>query len=98
MASPLRSSPPRPPSPAGAAAGSGAGWCPSPTPNPRCARCGTVFDRAEWDGLALVERIGAETLQRMVLHWPRNAVVEVRRCPCGHAIAGTDVQRRVRAV
>jgi hypothetical protein len=45
-----------------------------------------------------VDRIGADTLQRMVLNWPRNAFVEIRRCTCGHAMARTDVQRRVRAV
>jgi hypothetical protein len=98
MASALRSSPPRPPSPAGAPAGSGAAWRPSPTSTPRCTRCGIVFDRTQWDDLTLVERIGADTLQRMVLNWPRNAFVEIRRCTCGHPMARTDVRRRVRAV
>jgi hypothetical protein len=56
-----------------------------------------VFDRAQWDALALVDRLGADALQRMVLNWPRDAFVEIRRCTCGHTMARTDVQRRVRA-
>jgi hypothetical protein len=66
-------------------------------PQASCARCGAVFDRAQWDALAVVDRLGADTLQRMVLNWPRDAFVEIRRCTCGHTMARTDVQRRVRA-
>jgi hypothetical protein len=70
---------------------------PRSSPHAPCAHCGAVFDRAEWDALALVDRLGADTLQRMVLNWPRHAFVEIRRCTCGHTMARTDVQRRVRA-
>jgi hypothetical protein len=70
---------------------------PRSTSTARCARCGAVFERAEWDALALVDRLGRDKLQRMVLNWPRDAVVEIRRCTCGHTMARIDVQRRVRA-
>jgi hypothetical protein len=70
---------------------------PRSTSIPGCARCGAVFDRAEWDALALVDRLGRDKLQRMVLNWPRDTCVEIRRCTCGHTMARTDVERRVRA-
>lgn len=53
-----------------------------------CAGCGVSFDDAAWATLALAERIEARDVRRLLLEWPDDLCVEVRRCPrCGRLMA-----------
>ena len=53
----------------------------------KCSQCGVAFDTRAWGGLELVEIVARERLQEHVTSWPSGARIEVRRCPCGKALA-----------
>lgn len=46
----------------------------------KCHRCGARFDRKAWATLALVERIPPPEVGRVLLDWPSDHAIEVRRC------------------
>jgi hypothetical protein len=53
-----------------------------------CGACGLLFERPAWVLLVLVERIEPPKLRRMLLHWPDELCIEVRRCcRCAQQIA-----------
>jgi hypothetical protein len=47
-----------------------------------CSACGSLFDRHAWVLLVLVERIEPAKVRRMLLRWPDEFCIEVRRCGC----------------
>jgi hypothetical protein len=54
----------------------------------KCSACGSLFDRQAWVLLVLVERIDPAKVRRMLLHWPDELCIEVRRCGgCARQIA-----------
>jgi len=53
----------------------------------KCSQCGTAFDARRWGGLELVELLATERVREHVTSWPSEARIEVRRCPCGRALA-----------
>ncbi len=54
----------------------------------RCTSCGALFDDEVWNGLRLVERLGAEEVGKLVLRWRADECVEVRCCgACGRGIS-----------
>jgi hypothetical protein len=60
-----------------------------------CAGCGARFDGHAWAELSIADRIEPAELRRIMLGWPENFCIEVRRCPgCGREI---PVRRYVRA-
>jgi hypothetical protein len=53
-----------------------------------CGACGAAYGDAEWQALAIAERLGASDVRRLVRDWPDAVCIEVRRCArCGHTIA-----------
>jgi hypothetical protein len=53
-----------------------------------CSGCGALFDRQAWVLLVLVERIGPANVRRILLRWPDEFCIEVRRCGrCARQIA-----------
>jgi hypothetical protein len=60
----------------------------SPTTVVRCASCHTLLDDEVWDTLELVQRIVAAEISKLLLRWPADECVEVRRCgSCGKGIS-----------
>jgi hypothetical protein len=53
----------------------------------KCGQCGVAFDAHAWGRLELVEIVARERLQEHVTSWPSGTRIEVRRCPCGRALA-----------
>jgi hypothetical protein len=45
-----------------------------------CHRCGTRFDSNAWSSLTLVDRLGPVEVRRMLLDWPDEFCIEIRRC------------------
>jgi hypothetical protein len=45
-----------------------------------CHACGARFDRKAWSMLALVERIEPNEVRRMLVDWPNEHCIEIRRC------------------
>jgi hypothetical protein len=45
-----------------------------------CHACGARFDRKAWSMLALVERIEPNEVKRMLVDWPNEHCIEIRRC------------------
>jgi hypothetical protein len=59
-----------------------------------CGGCGSRFQRRAWAELSIAERIEAVEVSRVVLNWPADFCVEVRRCPrCGREIAALRCMR-----
>jgi len=52
-----------------------------------CCHCGVAFDARAWEGLELVELVGAERVREHVTTWPGVTRIEVRRCRCGRTLA-----------
>ena len=52
-----------------------------------CSQCGVAFDARAWGGLELVDLVAPERVREHVTTWPNEATIEVRRCPCGRALA-----------
>ena len=53
----------------------------------KCSRCGVALDARGWGRLELVERVAPERVQEHVTSWPSGTTIEVRKCPCGTALA-----------
>ena len=47
-----------------------------------CGACGSRFDRGAWDLLVLVARLEPDEVRRVMLGWPDDLCIEVRRCRC----------------
>jgi hypothetical protein len=54
-----------------------------------CSVCATRYDEASWNQLAFVERVDRMDATDVFSEWPwpRDAVLEVRRCTCGEAVS-----------
>jgi RNA polymerase subunit RPABC4/transcription elongation factor Spt4 len=53
-----------------------------------CAMCGATYDGRAWQDLALLQRIEAAEVRRLIRDWPEGAAVEVRACRrCENLIA-----------
>ena len=54
-----------------------------------CGRCGRAYERAAWEALRVVERLGHDELRDLLSEWPWPAetYLEVRQCRCGGTIA-----------
>jgi hypothetical protein len=55
-----------------------------------CGSCNREHSADAWGRLALVERMDPGRVSTIVVGWPSNLVIEVRRCDtCGASIART---------
>ena len=53
-----------------------------------CRACGACFDHESWPMLVLVERIEPDEVKRMLVDWPSEHCIEVRRCRrCAREVA-----------
>ena len=53
-----------------------------------CGKCGRVHPSCGWGELELIERMHLERLREIVVAWPAEMAIEIRRCNgCGGSIA-----------
>ncbi len=52
-----------------------------------CRTCGATYEPLAWSALAMVERIDAREVERIISGWPEGTHVEARPCgKCGRTI------------
>ncbi len=56
-----------------------------------CTRCGRSHDEDDWERLERLEVLSPRAVGELLLHWPSDVCIEVRRCACGRHLA---VRRR----
>jgi hypothetical protein len=52
-----------------------------------CGHCGEPCAPGAWKEFERVGQIASERVREFVTSWPDSAVIDVRRCRCGHVIA-----------
>jgi hypothetical protein len=60
-----------------------------------CSACGLLFDGQAWALLVLVERMESAKVRRMLLRWPDEFCIEVRRCSRPSKVGPREFRKRV---